>query len=184
MLLWLCCLDIFQCLKLDLKSDLEFEFFFSKLLEGLMPIAVLSTFLTKSSLCSHLNSIHRLKLIVAPTSLCISCPVLCWTSFIYWVLSIDLHSYKTNIHQKIWWVFFLSFHNLRVTLSANILGAISGEQIEDISLGKNVNELLILKVHQTSKSLKITTFTWRLHYRRLHWGGSRWHKYDHTEGED
>jgi hypothetical protein len=120
-LLWLCCLNIFQCLKLELKSDLDSEFFFSKLLEGLMSIVVFSTFLTKYSLCSHLNSIHWLKLVVALTSLCISCLALFWTSFIYWVLSIDLHPYKTNIHQKLWWVLVLSSRNMRVTFSANNL---------------------------------------------------------------
>jgi hypothetical protein len=56
MLLQLSRLDILQCLKLELKSDLESEIFFSDLLEGLMPIVVSLTFLIKSSLYSHLNS--------------------------------------------------------------------------------------------------------------------------------
>jgi hypothetical protein len=37
-----------------------------------------------------------------------------------------------------------------MTLSANILGAIARERIEDISLGKNEKEIMILKVHQKS----------------------------------
>jgi hypothetical protein len=43
-----------------------------------------------------------------------------------------------------------------VTLSANILGAISRERIEDISQGLNDNEIMILKEHKKS-------VPWRLH---------------------
>jgi hypothetical protein len=51
------------------------------------------------------------------------------------------------IHKSFLWVLGLSSCNMRVTLSDNILGVIVGEQIEDISLGLNDKEILILKVH-------------------------------------
>jgi hypothetical protein len=44
--------------ELRLKSDPESKFVFSELLEGMMPIAISLTFLTKSSLCSHLSSTY------------------------------------------------------------------------------------------------------------------------------
>jgi len=37
-----------------------------------------------------------------------------------------------------------------VTISSNILGIISGELIEDISLGLNDKKIMIMKVHQKS----------------------------------
>jgi hypothetical protein len=37
---------------------------------------------------------------------------------------------------------------MRVTLGAKILGVVVREQIEDISLGLNDKEILILKVHK------------------------------------
>jgi hypothetical protein len=39
---------------------------------------------------------------------------------------------------------------MRVTLSVNILGVITGELIEDISLGLNNKGIMILKVHHKS----------------------------------
>jgi hypothetical protein len=54
----LCNCDIFQCLKLKFKSALALEFLFTKLFESQMPMEVLSTFLTKSSLFSPLTLNH------------------------------------------------------------------------------------------------------------------------------